>query len=52
MNCRNGFFRLPEDKIEVFVLFESTFARFWGFSRTKTSFLSSGGLPDKHFLAS
>ena len=38
-----------EDKSAHFVLFWSTFSRFLGFSRTKTSFLSSGGLPNSIF---
>ena len=49
MNCRNGFFRLPEDKIEVFVLFESTFASFWACSRTKLEFLSFFALQNRRF---
>ena len=40
-----------EDKSAHFVLFWSIFSRFWGFSRTKTSFLSSAGLPNSHCSA-
>ena len=46
---RTAFFGAFEDKSADFVLFWSTFSRFWGFSRTKTCFLSSGGLPNSIF---
>ena len=45
------FFGPFEDKIALFVLFWSIFARFWAFLRTKSHFLSSGGLPEGTFWA-
>ena len=40
MICRNGFSRLPEDKIELFVLFLPSEALFSVLLRTKVGFLS------------
>ena len=38
-----------EDKSGLFVLFESTFTRFWALLRTKMRFLSFFALQNRHF---
>ena len=52
LSSRTAIFEAFEDKSAIFVLFESIFPRFWAISRTKSRFLSSGGLPDGTFPAS